>query len=419
MASQRRQSVRLNARKFAMTREWATQLNHSRRTSARHAGVVLLFRPQERLVLNSCPIRIIRTRRVSGLLLSTLLFGLGGCAARVGPKNLAHDRFDYSAAITRSWKEQMLLNMVKLRYMDPPMFLDVQQVVQQYTLEGSGSVFAPGWAGDTAITPAASASGRWAESPTITYTPVSGEKFTKSLLQPVSPADLFSLVQSGWPIDAVFEIGVRSVNGLHASSRTELGRRAGDPDFYRVLSMLRELQESDSFGIRVEETKAGAGRIMVFRAHHADDAMAATSQKARELLHLSPSAEEFRLVLGAVPQDDKEIAMLTRSMMEILAEASAGVEIPASDVDEGRVSKMGAPGVSQGVGRRFLIRVHSSTSKPQAEEVFTAVRYRNYWFWVDDRDLSSKRGLGFLMILFTLVESGPTATPPVLSISKP
>jgi hypothetical protein len=112
--------------------------------------------------------------------------------------------------------------------------------------------------------------------------------------------------------------------------------------------------------------------------------------------------------------------MLTRSMMEILGEASAGVEIPASDVDEGRVSKMAAPAAaSEGVAPRFLIRVHSSTSKPNAEEAFTAVRYRNYWFWVDDRDLSSKRGLSFLMILFTLVESGPTAAPPVLSISKP
>jgi len=370
-------------------------------------------------VLKSHPLRITHPKRIIGLLLPTLLFGLSGCAARVGPKNLAHDRFDYSAAITRSWKEQMLLNMVKLRYMDPPMFLDVQQIVQQYTREGSGSLLAPGWTGDSAIAPAASASGRWAESPTITYTPVSGEKFTKSLLQPVSPADSFTLVQSGWPIDAVFEIGVRSVNGLHASSRTELGRRAGDPDFYRVLSMLRELQASDSFGIRVEETKGGAGGIMVFRGRHVEDATAATAQKVRELLHLSPNAEEFRLAFGAVPEDDKEIAMLTRSMMEILAEASAGVEIPASDVDEGRVSKMGAPGASEGVGPRFLIRVHSSTSKPEADEAFTAVRYRNYWFWVDDRDLSSKRGLGFLMMLFTLVESGPTVAPPVLSISKP
>jgi len=370
-------------------------------------------------VSNSYPVCITHPKPVIGLLLPTLLFGLNGCAARVGPKNLAHDRFDYSTAITRSWKEQMLLNMVKLRYMDPPMFLDVQQVVQQYTLEGSGSVFAPGWTGDAAITPAATASGRWAESPTITYVPVSGEKFTKSLLQPVAPVDLFSLVESGWPIDAVFEVAVRSVNGLHAGSRTELLRRTADPDFYRVLSMLRELQESDSFGIRVEEMKGGTGGIMVFRARHVDEATAATAQKVRELLHLSQNAEEFRLALGAVPQDDKEIAMLTRSMMEILAEASAGVEIPASDVDEGRVSKMGTPGPSSGVGPKFLIRVHSSTSKPEQGEAFTVARYRNYWFWIDDRDLSSKRGLGFLMILFTLVESGPTITPPVLSISKP
>lgn len=371
-------------------------------------------------MLKKHPIRITQPVRVIGFLLPTLLLlWLNGCAARVGPKTLAHDRFDYSAAITQSWKEQMLLNMVKLRYMDPPMFLDVQQVVQQYTREGSGSILAPGWTGNSTIAPAATASGRWAESPAITYVPVSGEKFTKSLLQPVSPTDLFSLVESGWPIDAVFEIGVRSVNGLHAGSRTELLRRTGDTDFYRVLSMLRELQASDSFGIRVEETKQGASGIMVFRAHHVDEATAATAQKARELLHLSPDAQEFRLAFGAVPQNDREIAMLTRSMMEILAEASAGVEIPSSDVDEGRVSKMGVPGTSSEVGPRFLIRVHSSTSKPGADEAFTAVRYRNYWFWVGDRDLSSKRGLGFLMILFTLVESGTTAAPPVLSITKP
>lgn len=81
----------------------------------------------------------------------------------------------------------MLLNMVKLRYLDPPTLLDVQQVVQQYTLEGSGTIWGPGWGGETTIEAGANASARWAESPTITYLPLSGEKFTKSLLQPVAP----------------------------------------------------------------------------------------------------------------------------------------------------------------------------------------------------------------------------------------
>jgi hypothetical protein len=367
-----------------------------------------------------CFLRGVYSKRILTLLLQIFLtLEFAGCASRTGPKSIVHDRFDYAGAMTRSWKEQMLLNMIKLRYMDPPVFLDVQQVVQQFTLEGSGSVFAPGWNGDAAIAPAASVSGRWAESPTITYIPLSGEKFTKSLLQPVSPVDLFSLVESGWPIDAVFEVGVRAINGLHAGSRTEMLKRSGDPDFYRVLAMLRELQATDSFGIRVEATAGSGGGLMVFRERPVDDAAAATALQVRELLHLDKHTHEFKLAFGSVAEDDKEIAMLTRSMLEILAEASAGVEIPAADVSEGRVVKMTTTGATAEVEPKFFIHVHSSTSKPPENQVFTAVRYRNYWFWVDDRDVPSKRGLGFLMLLFTLVESGPTAAPPVLTISKP
>jgi hypothetical protein len=106
-------------------------------------------------------------------------------------------------------------------------------------------------------------------------------------------------------------------------------------------------------------------------------------------------------------------------MLEILGEASAGVEIPSADVDEGRVSKMDITGASSELGPQFIVHVHSSSSKPSTNETFAAVPYRSYWFWVDDRDLPSKRGLGFLMILFTLLESGTTATPPVLTISRP
>jgi hypothetical protein len=80
---------------------------------------------------------------------------------------------------------------------------------------------------------------------------VSGEKFTKSLLLPELPVDLFSLVESGWPIDAVFEVGVRAVNGLHAGSRTEMLRRTGDADFYRVL------YRTDSLG----RTRMEAGEV--------------------------------------------------------------------------------------------------------------------------------------------------------------
>ena len=67
------------------------------------------------------------------------------CACtNIGPDTIARDRFDYSSSISDSWKRQTLLNIVKLRYSDPPIFVDVGQIVSGYTFEtgisGSASV---------------------------------------------------------------------------------------------------------------------------------------------------------------------------------------------------------------------------------------------------------------------------------------
>src|SRR6202007_1159333 len=136
---------------------------------------------------------------------------------------------------------------------------------------------------------------------------------TRSLIRPVHPEELLSLVQSGWPIDAVFSIGVRSINGLHSGSRTAALKQHGDPDFYLLLSLLKELQASDEFGIRAQSTKEGGATVMTLRAKGASEADMARAKKVRELLHLNPDAAEFKLVEAATQQDDKEIAMLTRS----------------------------------------------------------------------------------------------------------
>jgi hypothetical protein len=61
-----------------------------------------------------------------------------------------------------------------------------------------------------------------------------------------------------------------------------------------------------------------------------------------------------------------------------------------------------------------LIEIHSSKSNPG--HAFVAVNYRDTWFWIDDRDLKSKRTFAFMMLLFTLADTGEKEPLPLVTI---
>src|SRR5688572_9153481 len=107
--------------------------------------------------------------RILGPLTACALLFLTGCRS-LGPGTVARDRFDYSGSISESWKRQTLLNIVKVRYLDPPIFVDVGQIVAGYSLETALTAGAtlPENAGNI-VTLGGSA--RFTDRPTITYTP--------------------------------------------------------------------------------------------------------------------------------------------------------------------------------------------------------------------------------------------------------
>ena len=119
-----------------------------------------------------------------GILLIVLLVVVG-CKSSIGAKTVSRDQFDYAEALRDAWKEQMLLNMVGLRYAEAPMFLKVTSVINQYSLEGTVRVASPPYELQAAAAPPLGFAGRFSDRPTITYMPLSGAEFTRSVLTPI------------------------------------------------------------------------------------------------------------------------------------------------------------------------------------------------------------------------------------------
>src|SRR5262247_2128978 len=148
---------------------------------------------------------------------TTLLFlaGLSGCAS-IGPLTVQRDRFDYVTAISDSWKSQMLFNLVKLRYGDAPIFLDVSSVITQTGYQATVGVTGSWFQHPFSSSAGATAAGTYGEKPTITYLPISGEKFARTLLTPIPPAAILNFLQAGYPVDLVFRLTVNVINGIHS-----------------------------------------------------------------------------------------------------------------------------------------------------------------------------------------------------------
>lgn len=355
-----------------------------------------------------------RSRLAAGFAL-VCSFALAGCTG-IGPKTVARDRYDYSTSITESWKRQTLLNIVKLRYMDPPIFVDVGQIVAGYTLETGLSVGAsfPQTDGLGGTTGTLGGSGRFTDRPTVTYTPLTGNAFVRALMTPLPPDAVFFTMQSGLAADALLFSTVSVMNGLKNQETSIEGVAPADPRFLRALALLRKIQLSGAVGMRVRvDAQNKRSTVVTFRSANIDEATLAAIHELRALLGIEPDAQEFELVFGSVASHDKELAVQTRSLMGIMHTMAAHVEVPAEHIDEGRASP-GFAGDLADVGASRMIRIRSSKDKP--DDAYVAVAYHGGWFWIDDRDLTTKRAFSLIMMLFTLADTGAKDALPLITI---
>src|SRR5215831_13696139 len=61
--------------------------------------------------------------------------GVSGC---VGPKAVRYTRLRYNEVVRDTNDEQLLINIVRLRYADSPVFIDLPNITSQFELAGQG-----------------------------------------------------------------------------------------------------------------------------------------------------------------------------------------------------------------------------------------------------------------------------------------
>lgn len=360
--------------------------------------------------------RFFRQSRSARTLIALLLpLTLLGCRTTLGARTVQPTRSNYSEALSQSWNQHLLLNLVRLRYRDTLQFLTIGSVVAQYSYDASGSaVF--GFDFDGGNDGAVGGGLSYSESPTISYTPLHGEDFVKRMLKPLSPQGLMLLANSGWSIERLMMCCVYRINGVE-NAPTAAGPTPDYPpdfgEFQRLANLFRDLQKAGLLKISIVDDQ-----VYAHLAKATDEHWGIRINEARELLGLGPDVETLHVVPLYTPTGPDELAMVGRSLLATFFYLSQGVKPPSEHETAGLVTvtpdESGAP-LDWWAAMSDILHIQSSLEAPKT--AFASVRYRGYWFYIDDTDLRSKSTFALLTYLFSMQASSGQGAGPLLTLS--
>ncbi len=337
-----------------------------------------------------------------------------------GPQRVPADRFDYSEAIARSSREQTLMNLVRLRHLDVPIFLDVSSVLTQYGWLGTLGVTGTaglGGASDTLSNVGGNAEFNYLERPTITYSPLSGVEFTRRLLEPVALQSLFAASYSGLPSDLLWMMGLQEVNGVSnvavGPKRSILDDASGAQEdrrkyeaFKDLMLLMGRLRRLDAIEFQRDPDK---GALYLVIAKDVPPAAEPSIQELRTLLELDPSIHSFLITGRTAGRRPDEITMEARSLLAMMNFLARGIDLPATK----QMANTDTTGIPVPLRVRTRPAAYHSTSPTNA---FVAIKYRGHWYYIEDNESDSKLAFGLLRYLFQLKAAPTEKQAPLITV---
>jgi hypothetical protein len=407
---------------------------------------------------------------IAVLVFAALLPWTVGCA--FGPKALECTHGRYNESVKHVTEEQLLLNIVRLRYNDNPLQLDVSSIAAQYELDASLQAqpfFSTEATGDlfrsfSTILPFAGIEG--ANRPTVSMTPLDDAEVIRGLFKPSSLDGVIFLAETSWPISTVFRLWVEHLNRVpNAVAASGPPREVVSEfrDFQAAVQLLQVLQDRGDIRFIREERLSEIGSplqaasvtatalveaakngfeyrerqdktwVLVRRDRQLSLRLAPTAVNNPEvhelcrLLNLKPGLRTYEIAVGgsgtplAEPEQSATINLYPRSTAQSLFYMSHGVLVPPQHLDCGVVKAALEPDGTVFDWRQVtegLFTVHAVKQHGRPACAFVAVHYRGHWFYIDDRDNNSKITFALMMVmtranLLAGKQGGPALTLPV------
>jgi len=396
-------------------------------------------------------------------LLAVLLLGSSGCA--MGPRALQFNRQKYNESVARTNREELLLNLVRLRYGDTPEVLPIGSIATQlswdYSANASGAV---GQDASNVLNLAGRAA--FAERPTVSYA-MPQKDVINGFLNPLTTETLFVLTYTGSPAEEVMSVVVKNINKVeNAMSAGGLTPEVA-PEFEEFRWLIQNVSElrrrrqlevgrlqrltpvadpvpRDS--LTVADFQTAYENNYVYKPTDVNQTMVLHKKENATFLRFAPEAlysEEYleivrilqlapgltryelnlalegQLLDEQIPSEGRrEILLSIRSLLEIMFFLSNGVDVPVAHVAKGLVTitinDQGCPfDWQQVLDNRFRVL----TSKQKPHQAAVAVKYRGHWFYIDDRDHTSKSTFILLRKIFALqVQAGGVESLPILTL---
>jgi hypothetical protein len=414
-----------------------------------------------------------RTNTAIRVALAGWLALVAGCA--FGPKTLEKTRLRYNHAVKCTSEEQLLLNIVRLRYTDSPSSLGVSNIAAQHELQQTFGVVpfftsaASNFDIATAATVLPQVTFEGATRPTITYTPEDDQEFTRKLFTPMSVEGLVLLTKTvgTWPVSVVMRLWLETLNRVDNAQNASGPTPALPPNFaeFRAgIDALQALQERYHTAIFVKEGEEKIGgpvpaasitpRHCIEAAKggfeyrpepdgktwslikkkdepvlrlHPDAVHSPEYQLFVETFHLKPGLTNYPLKTGKIDPFPvnfpvgglDSLDFEPRSLLQVLYFVSKGVEVPPEHVQSGVVMMtVDVSGNSfdwnQVTGDLFTVHWAKGCKRPKCAHV--AVCYMGYWFYIDETDQVTKSTFSLLLELSRLQLGGKTGGGPVLTL---